>query len=140
MNVPSPTPPGRSIVPSYVLERLESLMRVEDNDIRTVVFVGVEFNGTFTPLGTGFLVAFKEGDLSAVYLVTANHVVDQISGEYVFVRVNRVSGAVEGCVTTRVDKRTILCHKDKRNDIAVFPFPYDTSIADRMPVMMGKKQ
>jgi hypothetical protein len=140
MNVRSSTAPSRSIVPSYVLERLESLMRVEDHVIRTVVFVGIEVNGTFTPLGTGFLVAFQEGELSAVYLVTADHVVNQISGEYVYVRINRVSGASEGCVTTRVDKRTILRHNDKRNDIAVFPFPYDTSAIDCMPVMMGKEQ
>jgi hypothetical protein len=61
----------------YVLERLEAQMRVEDRVLKNVAFVGIETNGSFTPLGTGFLVRVRINDaIGSSYLVTADHVVE----------------------------------------------------------------
>ena len=50
-----PCVPDVCFTPTYVLERLEAQMRVDDRVLKNVVFVGVEGNGPFVPLGTGSL-------------------------------------------------------------------------------------
>jgi hypothetical protein len=112
-------------------------MCVDDYILKTVVFVGVEGDGLFTPMGTGFLVAVKEADLYGIYLVTAAHVVEQINSDHIFVRINKTKGSTDGCVTVKVPTKNIRRHNDPRNDIAVFPFPFDKSVTDHMPIAMG---
>ena len=54
-------------------------MRVKDRVLRNVAFVDIETNGSFTPLGTGFLVRVRINDaIGSSYLVTADHVVEMM--------------------------------------------------------------
>ena len=54
--------PDVCLTPMYVLERLEAQRRVEDRVLKNIVFVGIQTNGSFTPLGTGFLVRVRIND------------------------------------------------------------------------------
>lgn len=110
-------------------------MRVEDRVLKNVVFVGIETNGIFTPLGTGFLVCVAAGDLSSNYLVTADHVVDLISEDAIFVRVNRPVG---DRATIRIPKARVRRHSNSKNDIAIFLFPLDRSVTDHVLLPMDR--
>ena len=72
-------------------------MRVEDRILKTVVFIGKEAGGQFTPLGTAFVGVVQEGTTSIPLLVTAAHVIDDYFKETdtIFVRLNRNSGGSE---------------------------------------------
>lgn len=67
-------------------------MRVSDDILRFVVFIGTCVNGNFTPLGTGFLIYKKDHGEVFQHLVTARHVIEGISLDEIFVRINLTSG------------------------------------------------
>lgn len=75
-------------------------MRVPEEMLKCVVFLGIEHGVSVKWVGTGFLVLLeeKEGDAAFrfTYLVTANHVADELDGVPFKIRANRKSGeAVE---------------------------------------------
>jgi hypothetical protein len=73
------------------IEDAEASMRVSDRLLKCVVFIGVERNNEFVPLGTGFIVALPEGNLGFQYIVTALHVIAGVK-ETILVRLNKSSG------------------------------------------------
>ena len=114
-------------------------MRVENRVLKNVAFVGIETNGSFTPLGTGFLVRVCiNDDIGSNYLVTADHVVEMIRGDTVFVRVNRPTGAGNGCVTISIPKARLRRHPEPKNDVAILPFPFDGSVTDHVLLPMDR--
>ena len=100
-------------------------MRAHSTLHNCVVYLGVENHGRFTPLGTGFFVGVAIKDVHYVYIATAAHVIDQIAGEQISVRLNRKSGEAE-CL--RVLKSAV--SRNEPNDLAVFPLAASTSIYD----------
>jgi len=98
-------------------ERLGLFMRVRDDIVDTVVFVGAydEMRERFTPVGTGFLCAHNDRGVSWQYLVTNKHVIEQIGGDRIFVRVNKADGGSE---IFWHDKSGIFCHSDNTIDLA----------------------
>jgi len=75
-------------------------MRVPDEVLKCVVFLGVEHGVSVKWVGTGFLVSLEEkkgeDTFRFTYLVTANHVADDLDGVPFKIRANRKSGeAVE---------------------------------------------
>lgn len=104
-------------------------MRLEDNLDKITVFIGIENHGVFTPLGSAFLVGVNQSSVGCFYLVTANHVVDSISGDTIAVRMNRKAG---GCVTMQHPKWLRHVHSDPATDIAVFPFGLQGDVLDHI--------
>lgn len=84
----------------YLTPRKDINMRVPDEALKCVVFLGREHGVAVDWIGTGFLVSLEEkeddGTFRFTYLVTANHVADQLEGAPFKIRANRKSGeAVE---------------------------------------------
>ena len=72
-------------------------MRVDDQARKSVVFVGARDGNRFTLLGTGFLASVRYQTvplIPLIFVVTADHVVEQIAGDNIAVRLNRKSGDV----------------------------------------------
>jgi hypothetical protein len=71
-------------------------MRVPDEVLKCVVFLGIEHGASVKWVGTGFLVSLEEregeGTFRFTYLVTANHVADDLDGVPFKIRANRKSG------------------------------------------------
>ena len=100
-------------------------MRAHSTLQNCVVFIGVEHQGRFTPLGTGFFVAVSVEDVHYTYIATASHVIDQVSGEFVSIRLNRKGGGAE-CI--RINKSTV--SRNETCDLSVFPVAADSSVYD----------
>src|SRR3954470_21879452 len=96
--------------PSYARD-LEP-MRIGERQPRCVMFVGVETQGRFTPMGTGVAVSIEHRSLECRFLVVATHVIDQIAGDRFSVRANRKSG---GCATVAIMKKGATLHPDRNN-------------------------
>ena len=83
----------RPIFSQYALEELEGDMRVSDRVLKTVVFIGRKPpGGVFVPYGTGFIVASFIGEETFQNIITAKHVINDIPGDEIHVRVNGHSG------------------------------------------------
>jgi Trypsin-like peptidase domain len=119
----------------------EPLMRIQGVDaVRdSVVYIGVEANGRFTPLGTGFLISRRYG-LTHVFIfaVTAAHVVKSIAGDTVYVRLNRKSG---DAASIAIRSKSIVEWED--NDLALIPLDiggdvYDYKMLEIDEAVLGK--
>ena len=66
-------------------------MRVSDRVLKCVVFVGVEKKDAFEPLGTGFVCRVEQRHVAFQYVVTAQHVLNNLK-EPISIRVNRHDG------------------------------------------------
>lgn len=105
-------------IPLFATRWLEIDMRVPNEFLHSVVFVGVERRGAFTPLGTGFLCGYTVEEFQFPFLVTAEHVVSRIAGDTVYFRANRRNGGAE---VLSYPKKRLITHTDKKNDLAVLP-------------------
>jgi hypothetical protein len=99
-------------------------MRVPDEVLRCVVFIGREHGTAVKYVGTGFFVsvAEKDGSLSFrfTYLVTANHVANAVDGAPFWIRMNRKSGeAVEVPVNESGNIKWFRHSKGESIDVAV---------------------
>jgi len=109
-------------------------MRVHSDIPKTVVFVGVEVEDRFFPVGTGFIGTLPAFDGHKFYfLVTCDHVVDMINGDFVWIRVNRRDG---GCSTIRISKT----ERDVsyNNDISMCGFGVDYDLFDFRTISLDR--
>jgi hypothetical protein len=118
--------------PAYMWEMLEARMRVDERVRKSVVFIGVETDRGFLPYGTALigLVVFAEdegGGYGNTVIVTARHVVDQIPGDTVFLRVNRRDGTSD---IRKLPKEWLITFTDRAVDLCVLPTFIDPSIYD----------
>jgi hypothetical protein len=84
----------------YFTPREDINMRVPNEVMKCIVFLGIEHEFSTKYVGTGFLVSMEEkephGTFRFTYLVTANHVADKLDGVPFKIRANRKAGdAVE---------------------------------------------
>lgn len=112
-------------------------MRVQDFIKKNVVFIGAETNGRFVPYGTGWWAYQAVYDLGFTFLVTANHVVGDIPGDSISIRVNRKEG---GCDVLRIPKTQAILHPNSGNDIALLCYPIDTNIYDISITVLDRAQ
>ncbi len=112
-----------SPIPSFVFGqdmRIQNIGAVRDG----VVFIGNETNGQFVPVGTGFLINVMIGEnYRVIFVVTAAHVISKISGNTVYVRLNRKSG----------DAASVPIKEDKiigwaENDVAIIPIALGSDV------------
>ena len=108
-------------VPAFVADRLGLLMRVHPSTWRSVVYVGLNARGSFLPLGTGFCTGTRYRDHAFFNFVTADHVVDLVSGDTIYIRMNTKSG--EAGVPIAIPKAAKFPGIDRRLDLAIFPVP-----------------
>lgn len=80
-------------------------MRVSDDILNLVVFIGVRVNDYFTPLGTGFLIYKDEGGHNFQHIVTARHVIENISADNIYARINLTCGGTGFVQFARSDWR-----------------------------------
>ena len=116
-------------------------MRVDDQARKSVVFVGARDGDRFTLLGTGFLASVRYQTvplIPLVFVVTADHVVEQIAGDNIAVRLNRKSGDV---FTVTLEKKNKLPALDKDADLPIFflptPIPDD---CDHTSVLLDRSE
>jgi hypothetical protein len=108
-------------VPSFLADELGRYVKIPKEEIETVVFVGVEANGSFGPVGTGFLVQTRHRGFDFTFMVTADHVLDLVRGDFVWIRLNNSSGEVAPPI--RLAKNSKITNLPKEWDIAVLPIP-----------------
>jgi hypothetical protein len=116
--------------PLWLWER--EAMRVHDLAKTLPAFVGFENGrGTFIPMGTGLMCLWSALGLSVPYLVTALHVIEDIKGESVLVRVADQEGGFQTIELPKTDFVRHPEHDASRNyiDVAasIIPnvLPYD---------------
>jgi hypothetical protein len=108
-------------VPAFVADRLGLLMRVHPSTWRSVVYVGLNARGSFLPVGTGFCTGTRYRDHAFFNFVTADHVVDLVSGDTIYIRMNTKSG--EAGAPIPIPKAARFPGIDRRLDLAIFPVP-----------------
>lgn len=84
-----------STPPWFIADRIYPLVRVPDHFLDCVVFIGVYERDIFTPHGTGFLAVIEQSGLRFQHVITARHIIEGISGDTVYLRVNLVAGGSE---------------------------------------------
>lgn len=138
-------------ISAYAAAQMAADLRISSEVLKTVVFIGTEAGGMFVPLGTAILTSYRlpEDDLLAgvvgssappggwgfPFLVTATHVLDQISGDTVAVRMNRLDG--RSSVVT-IKKKERFEHINKANDIVAIPFGFATDIFDQKIILINR--
>lgn len=102
-------------------------MRVSDNARNCVVFFGGPTpESPLAYSGTGFLVLYKESDITSCYLVTAAHVARRIDpGSDIVLRVNLKAGGSE---PFPVEDVVWSIHSDKNVDVAATPCYLDPNV------------
>jgi hypothetical protein len=106
-------------------------MRIDTSVIRTAVFIGSASTGTFIPYGTGFVVTTRYDHRAFQTLVTAKHVIDDIPGDFVHVRVNQTQGNAS---IVAAPKSNWLAHPDTEIDVMVCPAFMPTDKFDLLAV------
>jgi len=86
-------------IPRYSLTPRKDIdMRVPDEVLKSVVFIGVQQGAVTKYIGTGFFVLLREQEAGLpfqfTYLVTAGHVADDVDGIPFTIRINKRSGAL----------------------------------------------
>jgi hypothetical protein len=112
-------------MPAYLWEMLEDRMRVDARVRQTVVFIGAENERGFMPYGTAVIGFASYEDMGNTVLITAQHVIEDIPGDYVSVRVNRKDG---GADTRKIKKSGAVTFTDRAIDLAVLPESLDPTI------------
>ena len=96
---------GPCPIRAFLWKRAEGQMELAERARLCVVFIGAKdpYSGNFVPLGTGFIALKKTGDIQFQHIVTARHVLDQIAGETVYIRVNVKGGSSEVVYCQKTD-------------------------------------
>lgn len=106
----------------------EAVMRIQGiNAVRdSVVYIGLEADGQFTPLGTGFIVSRVYGENYVFsFVATAAHVLKSIKGDTIYVRLNRKSG---DAASIPIPAESAV--EWKENDLALIPLNIGTDVYD----------
>jgi hypothetical protein len=119
--------------------RKDTDMRVPDEVLRCVVFIGREYGTAIKYIGTGFFVSLaeKEGGhtFRFTYLVTANHVADAVDGAPFWIRMNRKSGeAVEVAANESGDVKWFRHARGESVDVAVCELSFPSRDFDTLSV------
>lgn len=93
-------------------------MRVSEKILSCVVFIGLDQNGSFTALGTGFLAVKSTGGRLFQHVITARHVIENVTFPEICVRINTRDGRIEHL---RLEKSAFIHHPNKAVDVAVCP-------------------
>lgn len=93
-------------------------MRVDEKIRQSVVFVGIKGEDGFLPYGTGLVGFAMYEDMGIINLVTAKHVVDDVVGEKIWVRLNKKDGTTK---CKAINKSSAITFSNKAIDLAVFP-------------------
>ncbi len=125
---------GRRPISAFAAEG--AYVRVHFELPTATVFVGRETPGGFVPEGTGFLIGFSYRDFAFAYLVTADHVVEDIPGDVIAARLNRKTGDAT-TVTLKKNNRIQFKHE---LDIAMFGIDLDASIYDQTMVKIDREE
>lgn len=133
---PRPTISGANlpILPTYVFEALELGVRVGSYVAKTVVFIGTQAHGPFTPVGTCLLVRYDGGLFQFPFALTAKHVLDQIAGDNVWIRYNTESGEAR---TLKIAKKSAWTTAPEI-DLAVLPFSTDGLDFDQQFIVVDR--
>lgn len=128
-----------NLIPLYVWETLGGRLRVNEKVRQSVVFVGIETESGFLPYGTALLGIASYEDMGQPVAITARHVMDDIPGDFVSIRVNRKDGSSG---TIKVKKSLTITFKDKATDLAVLPIHLDHAIYDvyAIPLQSAARQ
>ena len=86
-------------IPRYSLDpRRDVDMRVPEEVLKNVVFIGAQDGAVTKYIGTGFFVLFRESEAGLrfqfTYLVTAGHVADDVDGIPFTIRINKRGGGL----------------------------------------------
>ena len=116
-------------------------MRVDERVRKSVVFVGAETSNGFIPHGTGLigLVVFKDDDgeeYGNTIVITAHHVVDEILGDSVSIRINKHGGSAD---TLEVQKSWGITFRERALDLCIFPLHFDPTIYDFFAISMSSE-
>src|SRR5215470_7751581 len=106
---------------------LGNRLRVDERVRKSVVFLGVETPNGFIPCGTGFIGLAIHEEFANTVIITADHVIDEIPGDEVSVRINRHDG---GASTLKIEKKARLNFSNKAIDLAALPMLVDPTIYD----------
>lgn len=127
----------------YLMPPLDYNMRIPEEVKKCVVFLGIERtkHGVTKTIyaGTGFLVSVqgKKVDIKYLYLVTAKHVVEHLTGETVLIRCNKKDG---GSVTFKVTNEVLKWNThptDWSADVAVTLATFPDEKFDFRPLPIG---
>ncbi len=115
--------------PTYVWRARHGEMLIDELIRKTVVFLGREAYGTFTPYGTGTLCAYEGNEgISFMFVATAKHVLDDIRGDAFWARINRTDGT---CATVKVEKQYFNVEPEsKETDLILFSIVMDVGLFD----------
>src|SRR5436309_3982902 len=120
--------PIRGFILSLCVWQLsEARLRVDERVRKSVVFIGAENERGFTPYGTALIGLVTFEDFGNTVIITAHHVVEDIPGNRVSVRLNRKDGSAD---TRKLQKSWLITFKDRAIDLCVFPISIDPSIYD----------
>ena len=120
----------------YAYEPPDWKMRIPNNILNCVCFLGVEIDGgenagKFLSFGTGFIVAMQSPPDDFTYLITAHHVLDdaaRVGHTKVLARFNRKDGTPQIIPLPDNDKWAKLV--DTAVDLAVTAVPIDFNVFD----------
>jgi|CXWL01.1.fsa_nt_gi hypothetical protein len=125
------------VTPEHVCDFLDLTMRVTEDCRQTTVFIGIEPNGTFIPLGTGFLVAIR-GKLGFMHFVaTAAHVLDQVKADKVIIRLNGKDGQVH---SAPIPKAWSIRSDDEAQDLVLLGYPVDPSPFEHKVITLDRAE
>lgn len=111
-------------------------MRIDPTTSRSVAYVGAYINRSFLPTGTGFLAGVRYRDRDFFFLVTADHVLDLVEGDSVYVRVNLRSGvAGEPLPFLKSSKVPGI---DSKLDLAIFPVGSLNDLHDAEGILLDR--
>jgi hypothetical protein len=114
-------------------------MELAARALKCVIFVGAKdpSSGVFIPYGTAFL-AMKETDqIQFQHLITARHVIEQIPGDDIYIRVNDVEGGSKVLPTNRAAYWYVLDGAKEYIDVAVCPIVLQQQYFDILHVDIG---
>jgi hypothetical protein len=126
-----PRYPDVAMRPYFLRRDRQDDMRIPDEIVNSVFFIGTKSEGTFRPRATVFLVMAPDGDFDYLNLVTAEHVITylfnkQAEGakgfEKIVLRMNGKDGADPVERETRFDEWRFHPDEHKRTDVAVMAF------------------
>ncbi len=131
------SPDWTHVFPAFGSGLWADSVRGESRFFPSVVFVGSEKNGVFTPTGAGLLAGVQDRVVACPFLVTAQHVVDSIPGEFFAIRLNRVVG---DCTTIRIPKTPNLAALRGERDVGIFPLNISPEIFEHSLTRLDRRE